>query len=158
MLFRSVPTVGPHSLIDENPTAPRVVAEKALATALETSARRGKLTEIGTSPLEQRPNIYELAGKVFQVETAAEEEQLLSDSGQMNLLRLALFDVAATRLKSAEDELDSALHLAARPVLRPAPWPSPIPTPTNFYEYASVVHRKNAELQERSSSAWAMPF
>ncbi|MGB7234645.1 MAG: MFS transporter, partial [Rhodococcus sp. (in: high G+C Gram-positive bacteria)] len=72
--------------------------------------------------------------------------------------QLALADIARKRRESAEEELDAALDLAELPVMRRAPKPVSRSSQVNFYEYGDSVYRRRAELEERSSSVWAMPL
>ncbi|MGU3436131.1 MFS transporter [Actinomycetes bacterium M1A6_2h] len=126
-------------------------AARATAAVLHTSS-------VTDSSVEARPNIYQLAAKVSKLQAAMAEEEALSDTGQLNLLRLALGDVARNRRKAAEDELHAVQFLAERPLLRPAPWPVPIPAQQNIYQFGSHGDRAPAEADERSSSVWAMPL
>ena len=105
-----------------------------------------------------RPSIYQLAAKVFEVQAAAAEEAALEESGHLNIHQLALADIARKRRESAEEELDAALDLAELPVMRRAPKPASRSSQVNFYEYGDSVYRRRAELEERSSSVWAMPL
>lgn len=105
-----------------------------------------------------RPSIYQLAAKVFEVQAAAVEEAALEESGHLNIHQLALADIARKRRESAEEELDAALDLAELPVMRRAPKPVSRSSQVNFYEYGDSVYRRRAELEERSSSVWAMPL
>lgn len=105
-----------------------------------------------------RPSIYQLAAKVFEVQAAAAEEAALEDSGHLNIHQLALADIARKRRESAEEELDAALDLAELPVMRRAPKPVSRSSKVNFYQYGDSVYRRQTELEERSSSVWAMPL
>jgi EmrB/QacA subfamily drug resistance transporter len=129
----------------EQPSAPSTSA------VLQTSS-------VTDSSAEARPNIYQLAAKVSKLEAAIAEEEALSDTGQLNLLRLALGDVARARRKTAENELHAVQFLAERPLLRPAPWPKAIAPQPNIYQFAAAGDRSSTETDERSSSAWAMPL
>lgn len=106
-----------------------------------------------------RPSIYQLAAKVFELEAAEKTEARLADhSDRVTIHQLALADIARRRRELAEEELDAALDLAELPVMRRAPRPVSRPGQLNIYQYADSRHRHDTEIQERSSSMWAMPL
>lgn len=105
-----------------------------------------------------RPSIYQLAAKVYELETAADAEAALADSDHLTIHHLALSDLARTRRERAEEDLDAALDLAELPVTRRVRTPSPQPEHPNIYQYADSAYRRCTEFKERSSSVWAMPL
>jgi EmrB/QacA subfamily drug resistance transporter len=106
-----------------------------------------------------RPSIYQLAAKVFELEEAAKTEATLTDTNdRVTIHQLALADIARTRRQLAEEELDAAVDLAELPVMRRAPRPVNRPGQLNIYQFADSRHRRDTEIQERSSSMWAMPL
>lgn len=142
------PSAPKHALIEHD----KPVVEKPLK--IETVSAAILLAEDEIA----RPSIYQLAAKVFEVQAAAAEEAALEDAGHLNIHQLALADIARKRRESAEEELDAALDLAELPVMRRAPKPVSRSSQVNFYEYGDSVYRRRAELEERSSSVWAMPL
>lgn len=159
-----------------DPSAAREVAElehlleqPSAHKPVQTSAEEKRVVENDTAAdvfvdeeLE-RPSIYQLAAKVYEVQAAVDEEAALDASDHLTIHQLALVDIARRRRESAEEELDSALDLAELPVMRRTPKPASrksakAAAPVNFYHYSDSSYRKCTEFKERSSSVWAMPL
>ena len=135
----------------DKPARPAAVAQ---VSGAPNSALHSSMVEAELS----RPNIYQLAAMVHELETASDAEAALENSDHLTIHQLALADIARTRRELAEEELDAALDLAELPTVRSAPTPAPVPTAPTIYQYADSVYQRCTEFKERSSSVWAMPL